>query len=233
MASTSDTIQSPDAVNLVSGAGDCNLNFWSLNSETPLSVLKGHKDRVCRVAFHPSGEYVASASFDTSWRLWDVASSKELLLQEGHSKEVYSVEFQNDGALVASGYQIATGSGDDTIRIWDMRSIRALYTIPAHTSNVADVRFFYGDDLSFKSTITSIAAAPEVTMEEMETEKANADGYGDGDTSNDKKQNETWRKNGNIVPVSISLVRDMTGSSRYGAQTIGNFFGHCRPMQER
>ena len=72
-------------------------------SESPLSVMKGHQDRVCRVAFHPSGNYVASASFDTTWRLWDVNATRELLLQEGHSKEVYSVEFQNDGALVASG----------------------------------------------------------------------------------------------------------------------------------
>lgn len=71
-------------------------------SETPISVMKGHQDRICRVAFHPSGDYVASASFDTTWRLWDVATSKELLLQEGHSKEVYTVEFQDDGALVAS-----------------------------------------------------------------------------------------------------------------------------------
>lgn len=66
--------------------------------------MKGHQARVCRVAFHPSGDYVASASFDTTWRLWDVNTSKELLLQEGHSKEVYSVEFQHDGALAASGW---------------------------------------------------------------------------------------------------------------------------------
>lgn len=73
------------------------------SSETPLATLKGHQDRVCRVAFHPSGNWVASASFDTTWRLWDVPTAKELLLQEGHSKEVYSVEFQDDGALAASG----------------------------------------------------------------------------------------------------------------------------------
>lgn len=70
--------------------------------------MKGHQARVCRVAFHPSGEYVASASFDTTWRLWDVNTSEELLLQEGHSKEVYCVEFQNDGALAASGYVCVT-----------------------------------------------------------------------------------------------------------------------------
>lgn len=68
--------------------------------------MKGHQDRICRVAFHPSGNYVASASFDTTWRLWDVNTSKEILLQEGHSREVYAVEFQDDGALAASAYVI-------------------------------------------------------------------------------------------------------------------------------
>lgn len=117
--------QSEDSVNLVSGAGDACVNVWSLNrfatsrhvsalftysptshSETPISVMKGHQDRICRVAFHPSGNYVASASFDTTWRLWDINTSKEILLQEGHSREVYAVEFQDDGALVASAYAI-------------------------------------------------------------------------------------------------------------------------------
>lgn len=74
----------------------------TLRSETPISVMKGHQDRICRVAFHPSGNYVASASFDTTWRLWDINTSKEILLQEGHSREVYAVEFQDDGALAAS-----------------------------------------------------------------------------------------------------------------------------------
>ena len=114
--------QSVDSVNLVSGAGDACVNVWSLNkcvrlvischvifspllcSETPIAVMKGHQDRICRVAFHPSGNYVASASFDTTWRLWDINTSKEILLQEGHSREVYAVEFQDDGALVASAY---------------------------------------------------------------------------------------------------------------------------------
>jgi U4/U6 small nuclear ribonucleoprotein PRP4 len=49
-------------------------------------------------------------------------------------------------------YQIATGAGDDTIRIWDMRSLKAIYTIPAHLSNVSDIRFFYANDLFFKSS---------------------------------------------------------------------------------
>jgi U4/U6 small nuclear ribonucleoprotein PRP4 len=80
-----------------------NFFLYPYPSDAPLSILRGHADRVCRLAFHPSGLYVASASFDTTWRLWDVTTSKELLLQEGHSKEVYGIDFQDDGALVASG----------------------------------------------------------------------------------------------------------------------------------
>ena len=84
-------------------------------SESPLLVLEGHEGRVCRVAFHPSGRYIASASFDTSWRLWDAEKGKELLLQEGHSKEVYTVAFQGDGSLIASGC-VPSRSHHDRIR---------------------------------------------------------------------------------------------------------------------
>ena len=52
------------------------------------AVLKGHQGRLCSVAFHPSGRYVGTTSFDHTWRLWDVESGgKELLLQDGHWKE--------------------------------------------------------------------------------------------------------------------------------------------------
>lgn len=72
-------------------------------SDKPIGTLSGHTNRVGRVAFHPSGSFLGSASFDGTWRLWDVAKQKELMTQEGHSKEVYALTFQDDGALVASG----------------------------------------------------------------------------------------------------------------------------------
>lgn len=71
--------------------------------DKPLATLSGHQNRVGRIAFHPSGQYLGSASFDGTWKLWDVESKKELLTQEGHSKEVYALAFQDDGALAASG----------------------------------------------------------------------------------------------------------------------------------
>ncbi|KAL2209839.1 WD40 repeat-like protein [Sarocladium strictum] len=117
---------SADSVNLASGGAEGIVNLWSLNQDTPLSTLTGHSQRVCRVEFHPSGQYLASASDDTSWRLWDVEKSTEVLLQEGHSRGVYAISFNLDGSLVAS-------AGLDSIgRIWDLRSGRTVMILDGH-----------------------------------------------------------------------------------------------------
>ncbi|XDG09747.1 hypothetical protein ABKA04_009362 [Annulohypoxylon sp. FPYF3050] len=117
---------SPDTVNLASGGAEGQVNLWSLTKDTPLSTLEGHGQRVCRVEFHPSGRYLASASEDTTWRLWDVESTTELLLQEGHSRGVFAVSFNTDGSLLASG-------GLDSIgRIWDLRSGRTVMILDGH-----------------------------------------------------------------------------------------------------
>ena len=91
-----------------------------------LATLEGHSQRVCRVEFHPSGRYLASASEDTSWRLWDVERQEELLLQEGHSRGVFAVAFNSDGSLLASG-------GTDSIgRVWDQRTGRTVMILDGH-----------------------------------------------------------------------------------------------------
>lgn len=63
--------------------------LWSLESQQPLQILKGHTHRIHKIAFHPSGRYIGTASFDMTWRLWDVETGKDLLEQEGHSRYLY------------------------------------------------------------------------------------------------------------------------------------------------
>ena len=125
---------SPDSLNLASGSGGQGgkneVHLWSLTKDTPLATLSGHTGRVCRVEFHPSGKYVASASFDTTWRLWDVETTTELLLQEGHSREVFAVSYNMDGSLLASG-------GFDSIgRIWDLRTGRTVMILDGHIREI-------------------------------------------------------------------------------------------------
>lgn len=128
------TTVSEDAVNLASSGGEGNVHLWSLNKDTPISTLSGHTARVCRVEFHPSGQYLASASYDTTWRLWDINTTTELLLQEGHSREVYALSFNTDGSLLAS-------AGLDSIgRIWDLRTGRTVMILDGH------IREIYGLD---------------------------------------------------------------------------------------
>ncbi|KAK3393632.1 WD40-repeat-containing domain protein [Podospora didyma] len=129
---------SPDSVNLASGGAEGQVHLWSLTQDTPLATLSGHSQRVCRVEFHPSGKYVASASEDTSWRLWDVETTTELLLQEGHSRGVYAVAFNTDGSLLAS-------AGLDSIgRIWDLRSGRTVMILDGHLDG--HIKPIYGLD---------------------------------------------------------------------------------------
>ncbi|PSN63090.1 U4/U6 small nuclear ribonucleo protein-like protein Prp4 [Corynespora cassiicola Philippines] len=113
-------------VNFASGGGGGKIQLWSLDDNKPLRTLQGHTDRVCRIGFHPTGRYLASASDDTTWRLWDVEAGQELLMQEGHSKEVYTVSFNGDGSLLASG-------GLDSIgRVWDIRTGRVIFLLESH-----------------------------------------------------------------------------------------------------
>lgn len=98
--------------------------------------LEGHEKRVARVAFHPNGKYLGSASYDLTWRLWDVEAGKELLVQEGHSKDLFAIKFHPDGSL-------CTTAGYDLIaRLWDLRTGRSIMSLVGHTKPI------YGLDIS-------------------------------------------------------------------------------------
>ncbi|KAL6720660.1 hypothetical protein ACLMJK_002585 [Lecanora helva] len=128
---------SEEAINLASSGGEGNVHLWNLKQDTPISTLSGHTARVCRIDFHPSGKYLASASYDTTWRLWDVATTTELLLQEGHSREVYTLSFNTDGSLLAS-------AGLDSIgRIWDLRTGRTVMILDGHIKDVYALDWSY------------------------------------------------------------------------------------------
>ena len=100
--------------------------------------LKGHAARLSQVAFHPTGQFVATTSFDHTWRLWDVETSsagRELLLQDGHAREVYGVGFHPDGSLVAS-----TDFGG-VVQCWDLRTGKSACHFLGHARRVLVAEF--------------------------------------------------------------------------------------------
>lgn len=124
-----------DVACLCSASADGTARLWSAGRPDAVAVLKGHRARLSKVEFHPTGKFVGTTSFDQTWRLWDVATAQELLLQEGHYKEVYAISFQPDGALVATGDLHGNG------RVWDLRSGRAIMPLQGHSKQILSMDF--------------------------------------------------------------------------------------------
>jgi len=99
-------------------------------------LLKGHERRLCKIAFHPSGKFVGTTSFDHTWRLWDIeAGGKELLLQDGHWKEVFGIGFHPDGSLVS------TTDFGSIVQIWDLRTGKSACHFSGHALRVLCTQF--------------------------------------------------------------------------------------------
>lgn len=126
-----DDLMTGDSV--VDKEGDEGLNHR--NSLEEMTHLKGHAARLCRVAFHPQGDFVATTSFDHTWRLWDVETGGEVLLQDGHWKEVFGVGFHPDGSLCS------TTDFGGVVQVWDLRTGKSACHFLGHAKRVLCAEF--------------------------------------------------------------------------------------------
>lgn len=155
--------------------------IWSLSekkllaySETPLAELENHGTRVNRLAFHPSGAYLATTVHDSSWRMFDLETQTEILFQEGHTKAVYDIDFQCDGSLALSGcvllklppLEISSCSGLDCYgRVWDMRSGRCIFFLEGHQKEILSCNWApdgYARELRCDERLLKLPAASTV-----------------------------------------------------------------------
>jgi WD40 repeat protein/mono/diheme cytochrome c family protein len=97
------------------------------------TLLQGHKDSVCDIAFAADGRSVVSASEDKTIRMWDLGSGAERRHCVGHTDEVSSV------ALTTDGRYILSGSRDRSVRLWDARTGEEIRRFPGHTDIVRAV----------------------------------------------------------------------------------------------
>jgi WD40 repeat protein len=97
--------------------------------------LEGHDGGVLALVFSPSGEKVASGSWDGTIRLWDAITGEERQKLEGHDDAAMAVAFSPDGKTLASG------SNDKTVRLWDLALGQQKQRLERHDDMVQSVAF--------------------------------------------------------------------------------------------
>lgn len=99
-------------------------------TSAPLASLHPHSERCSRLAFHPSGLHLYSASYDLTFQLHDLTTQQCVLQQPGHLYPVYSVSLHPDGSL------LLTGDLGGVAHLWDTRTGRAVRSLVGHARAV-------------------------------------------------------------------------------------------------
>jgi WD40 repeat protein len=123
---------SPTGDILASGSWDNTIGIWNVGSGEILNTLKRqtpvvgscrkippHHRAVYSVAFSPTGNILASGSWDNTICIWDVRSGENLKTLKGHSDIVRTVAFSPTGEWLAS-------ASVGCVCVWDFY----LYTYP-------------------------------------------------------------------------------------------------------
>ena len=113
-----------------------------------------HKRGVKRIAWHPSGSFLATACMDHNVYIWDTGSGLIYKTLKGHDAPVTSVYFDRD-LLSSDGWDITT-------RVWDFWSGRQLLSIAGVVATFSSDRHsMIGSDDALKPTIWELARGQE------------------------------------------------------------------------
>ncbi|HUS67085.1 MAG TPA: protein kinase [Kofleriaceae bacterium] len=130
-----DATWSPDGTMIATAGGEGTVQLWEEREGRLLARRVGHRGGVRRVAFHPSGRTMVSASLDGRGIIWTTEPTLRVTLLRGHGDAaVYSAEFAPSGA------HVLTASGDRTARVWDAATGRELLVL-RHDASLAIARY--------------------------------------------------------------------------------------------
>ncbi|CAB4472665.1 unnamed protein product [Rhizophagus irregularis] len=131
--------------------------------QAPIMLLLGHQGEIFTVRFNPSGEHIASGSFDRTILLWNTyGDCINYGVLKGHNGAIMELQWSRDSRFfralqikllaVSSARRgneiLVSGSDDGTIKIWDLRQKDAVDTF-IHQYQITATCFSEAGDLVF------------------------------------------------------------------------------------
>ncbi|KAJ3009067.1 hypothetical protein HKX48_008186, partial [Thoreauomyces humboldtii] len=134
---------SPNSRMLATASWSGTVKLWSVPDCTNLHTLKGHRDRVSGIAFHPNATRgqspgsvnIVSGAADGGVNLWSLTSEFPIASLVGHDLRVTRVAFH------PTGRYIGTASFDSTWRLWDASTQQELLHQEGHSREVFAIGF--------------------------------------------------------------------------------------------
>ncbi|GAA6027268.1 hypothetical protein JCM8097_002541 [Rhodosporidiobolus ruineniae] len=134
---------SPDSSMLLTGSWTGQAKLWSVPACKEIRVLKGHKERIGGVAWHPQATLSQSSSAlnfatsgaDNDIRLWNLDGDSSISTLSGHESRVCRINFH------PSGRYLGSASYDGTWRLWDVERSEELLLQEGHSKEVYAIAF--------------------------------------------------------------------------------------------
>ena len=127
---------SPDGKTVVAPTHDRTVCLWDVESaKLDTTYDKEGFFSVAEVAFNPTQNIIATASYGKFISLWDRDTDKLIKILKGHKDHVFSADFSPDGKTLVSG------SKDMTVRLWDVDTLEEKQALEGHELAVTSVAF--------------------------------------------------------------------------------------------
>jgi WD40 repeat protein len=126
---------SRDGLSLVTGdIGSGSVRLFRVADGMQTLSCGHHAFAIAGVAYSPTQDIFASASWDKTAKLWAASTGSELRTLIGHTDIINAIAFTPDGITVAT----AAGSPppdtrDPTVRLWDVATGDLLFILPGHS----------------------------------------------------------------------------------------------------
>lgn len=125
-----------NSLTIVSASADQSAKIWDLsNPEDAYRHLGGHDSSLTTLAYHPSGNLLASGSKDRIIKIWNLQTGEPVRVLTGHTDTIWSLAFS------PNGQRLVSASEDKTLRIWDVPHGNHIMTLTGHEDLLTCVSF--------------------------------------------------------------------------------------------